>query len=164
MKNRGKHASFIRNLRRKVRSLKRLKPHDVYVFTINANYGHYQIMVGPMNNRHERNLEITGEIHHLFVSPHSISANPTRDQVEGNLKNTVIMRDLEVRLMDPRGDGRHLKTMGSGAHPREYINLAGKNGELLMTHLEGSGRLSRAAYRIIQEDILRALKKEEKRT
>ncbi len=161
MKHRRSHASFIENLRRKVRSLKKLKPNDVYVFTVNANYGHYQITIGPMNSHHERNLEIEGEIHHLFVSPHLITPNPTKEQVGSNLKDMVIMRDLEIHLVDPAGDGKHLASRGSDAHPRECINLAGKNGELLMRHVESSGRLPKAAYRIIQRDILHSLKQEE---
>lgn len=160
MKNRRSHASFIENLRRKVRSLKGLKPHDVHVLTVNANYGHYQIVVGPRRKNRERDLEIRGEIHHLFVSPHSIRPNPSRHQINDNLKGTVIVRDLEVRLHDPKGDGKNLMMKDCEAHPREYINLAGKKGDMLMHDLESGNKLSMAAYRIIQEDILHSLKEE----
>jgi hypothetical protein len=163
MKNKRSHASFVENLRHKVRSLKKLRPQDVHVFTIDANYGHYQIVIGPKKGHNQRDVEITGEIHHLFVSPYSITANPTRHEIYENMKNTIIMRNLEIHLHDPKGDGKNLLMKDCKAHPREYINLAGKNGLLLMKHIEGSRRLSHAAYKIIQEDILRSLKKEEKR-
>lgn len=161
MKNRKMHASFVDNLRRKVRSLKNMKPEDVHVFTINASYGHYQVIIGPKKGHNQRDVRIEGEIHHLFVSPHSINANPSKHEIYENMKNTIIMRDLEVHLHDPKGDGKSLEMKTCDAHPKEYINLAGKNGELLMKHIDGSRKLSLAAYRIIQEDILHALKKEE---
>lgn len=160
MRNRRSHASFVENLRRKVRSLKKMRSGDVHVFTINANYGNYQIVIGPAKGHNHRNLEITGEIHHLFVSPDSIRPNPSKHQIYKNLKDTIIMRNLEVHLMDPIGDGRHLMMKDSEAHPREYINLAGRNGELLMRHMESGRRLTQAAYKIIQKDILRALEDE----
>jgi len=164
MKNRLSHASFIENLRRKVRSLRNLRPNDVHVFTINANYGHYQIIVGPMRKNHMRDLEIKGEIHHVFVSSNSITPNPSKKQINGNLKDTVIMRNLEVHLHDPKGDGKSLEMKDCDSHPQEYINMAGKNGESLVRDLQSSGRLSKAAYGIIQSDILHALKEKEKET
>jgi hypothetical protein len=155
------HASFIGTLRHKIRSLKRLGPNDVYVFTVNANYGHYQITVGPMNDHRKREVEIKGEMHHLFVTPHSIAPNPAKKQVNCTMRNTVVMRNLEVHLVDPEGDGKHLSTKSSDARPREYINLAGKNGELLMRNLESGTRLQKAIYGIIQKDILNSLELEE---
>ena len=158
MKKKRSHAAFVENLRRQVRSLKKMKPNDVHVFTIDANYGHYQIVIGPSKKNHERDLEITGEIHQLFVSPDSIRPNPSKHQVHDNLKDTVIMRDLEIHLHDPKGDGKSLKMADSDAHAKECINLAGKNGELLMH--QPNRKLSMAAYKIVQKDILHALEEE----
>jgi len=160
MKYDRSHASFIENLTWQMKSLKRMKPGDVHVFTINATYGRYQIVIGPLMDNHCRSVEINGEIHHLFVSPKSISPNPSKRQVRSNLKNTVIMNELLIHLRDPLGDGKHLSIKQSDAHPREYINLAGKKGQILLNKVESSGRLTSAAYKIIQEDILRSLRKE----
>jgi len=163
MKRLRSHSSFIENLRRQMKSLKKMGREDVHVFSIDAQFGHYQIVIGPQLGHKKRRLEIDGKIHHLFVSPKAISANPSRRQIRANLKNTVIVRDLSVHLCDPCGDGNSLLINKSDAQPREYINLAGKNGESLVEKIEANGRLSRAAYRIIQKDILHSLKKEERK-
>ncbi|MBT3181727.1 MAG: hypothetical protein HN337_04365 [Deltaproteobacteria bacterium] len=166
MKKRKAHLPFIDQLRHAIKSLKKMKPGEVHVLSINANYGHYQIVIGPEESSdHNRSIEINGEIHHLFVTPKNISAQPSKRQVEQNLKNTVIMRNLMIHLRDPKGDGKHLIIMSkndNGLHPRECINLAGNDGERLMNELEHKSSYSLAAYRIIQKDILSALKKNKK--
>ena len=101
MKRHRSHASFIENLRQKIRSLRKMKPEDIHVFTIDASYGRYQIVIGPLEKNHRRSLEIDGNIHHLFISPKAISPNPSKNQIRTNLKNTIIMRDLSVHLFDP---------------------------------------------------------------
>lgn len=152
--------SFVDNLKRAVRSLKNIGPNDMHIFTINANYGHYQIIVrGRQANK--TNLEINGEIHHLFVSPNGISPNPSRQEIHENLKNTVIMRDLSVHICDDNGNGKKVVIKKSDVHPRECINLAGKDGEKMLKNAETHGRLEQAAYHIIQEDILHSLNKED---
>jgi len=169
MKRKRAKMPFLDQLRKTVESLKKMKPGEVHILSVNANYGHYQIVIGPENHgekgsdEHGRPIEINGEIHHLFVTPGNISAQPSRKQVLENMKNTVIMRNLSVHLNDPRGDGRHISAPdrdNSGLHAREYINLAGDTGEELLEKVEHSGRFSLAAYRIVQQDILRALKKQ----
>lgn len=158
---------FIKQLRHVVRSLKRMKPGEVHVLSINANYGHYQVVIGPKQQGEKaakgmesRPIEINGEIHHLFISPHAVRVYPSKGQILHNLRDTVIMRDLEIHLHDPMGDGRHLAMMekgDNGIHARECINLAGNEGEKLLEKAEHDTHLSMAAYRIIQRDILRAL-------
>ena len=160
MKANRSHASFIENLKRQMKHLRRMKPDEVHVFTINANYGRYQIIIGPGKGHQRRNLEINGNIHHLFISPKNITPNPSSAQIHGNLKDTVILRDLNVHLVDPCGDGKKLSMKKCDSHPRELINLAGKRGKTLLSKVELNGRLSRVAYRIIQDDILRSLRKE----
>jgi hypothetical protein len=168
MKRRGAERPFLGELRELVSRLRKMKPGESHVFSINASYGHYQLVVGPgpKGGRMEmRPIEINGEIHHLFVTPRSISALPSRAQVEENLKDTVIVRGLSIHLCDPKGDGRHLAPgngAGNGIHAREYINLAGSSGEKLIDDVERSDDLSLEAYRIVQEDILRALRERRK--
>jgi hypothetical protein len=74
MKRKHSHATFLEQLKRSISSLKHMKPHDMHVLTVHANYGNYEIVIGPEAKRgaghnHERMVEINGEIHHLFISP-----------------------------------------------------------------------------------------------
>lgn len=159
---RHSHNSFVQNLRKKVKSLKKMKHGDVHVFTINANYGRYKIIVGPMKQNNHCPVEIEGQVHHLFVSPKDIRPNPSQKQIRENLKHTVIIQDLSVHINDHSGSGKQPSETEGSAKPREYINLAGKEGEKIIRRAKKHGRLSRAAYNIIQKDILRTLKEEEK--
>lgn len=164
-RRRQRHASFLRQLEGAVRSLRGIKPDGVYVFSVNAMHGHYQIMIGPKptgaseKGRDGRPIEIDGEIHHLFVSPHAARLVPSRQQLRHNLHDTVIMRDLSVHLVDPDGGGLHLAKRGeSNVHPRECINLAGEEGEQIIERSDRDRLLTMAAYRIAQHDILDALR------
>lgn len=145
-----------------------MKPGERHVISINANYGHYQLVIGPSPAREKaassRPIEISGEIHHLFVSPRKISPYPTQNQVTDNLKDTVIMRGLSIHLRDPQGDGSHLAEAeeSNGMHAREYINLAGKDGDHLIKEVQSSSTMRMEAYHIIQRDILNALKEHKK--
>ena len=161
--------TFLKQLRGALRSLQRMKPGEVHVLSVNASYGRYQLMIGPgkgdgsPHNGKNREIEINGEIHHLFVSPDSIRAHPSRQQIEHNMRDTVIMRDLSIHLVDPHGDGKHLSDKSrNGMRARECINLAGNDGERLIENSERDGEMMMAAYRIVQEDILRALKEKRK--
>jgi hypothetical protein len=158
---------FIGELRSLVAKLKRMRPGESHVFSINANYGHYQLVVGPglkageKGSGERRPIEINGEIHHLFLTPRSVSAHPSKQQIASNLRDTVIVRGLALHLRDPRGDGKHLTPAnghGNGIHAREYINLAGSSGKRLIEEVEHSDEMSLEAYRIVQQDILHALK------
>lgn len=167
MKKRMSHASFLEQLKKTISSLKNMKPDDMHVLTVHANYGNYEIVIGPESHErgdddHRRAVEINGEIHHLFITPDSISPNPSHNQIHDKLKHTVIMQDLEVHLRDTDGDGRHAEgNEGSkyGVEPRGMINMAGKEGEEIVHEMEVSGKLNDITYRIIQEDILHALDK-----
>lgn len=163
MKRHRINRPFLEMLMRRVRELKGMKPGDVHVISINARYGHYQIVIGPEKDEgvprgkaHTRPIEINGEIHHLFISPHTVRAHPSRNEVMENLKHTVIMRDLSVHLVDPNGDGRHIDAP-DGINARQFINLAGEEGEKMIERMCHSERLSLAAYKIIQKDILQSL-------
>jgi hypothetical protein len=167
MKRRRREQAFFDELMKATRSLGKMKPNEVHVLSVNANYGRYEIIIGPQSresseggySRHP--IEINGQIHHLFISSHKLRALPSKNQILRNLKDTVIVRDLSVHFRDPWGDGHHLdKSNGgdNGIQFREYINLAGNEGEDLIHEAEHSDRLSLEAYRIIQKDILHALK------
>lgn len=169
MKKKRSHASFLEQLKQVVSELKEMKPNEMHVITVHANYGNYELVIGPenegvTNEEHHRSVEINGEIHHLFISPNSISPNPSQEQIHEKLKHTVIMQDLSIHLKDKDGDGEHaISHNGSaqGVMPRGLINMAGKEGEDMIHKVEESGELNDITYRIIQEDILHALKKEE---
>ena len=163
MRRSASHASFVESLKRKMKSLKDMKEGEVHVFTVNANYGRYKIIVGPVQKQDNCPVEIEGEIHHLFVSPEAISPNPSREQIQHNLKHTVIMRDLAVHFNDPSGSGEQISNNNDSVKPREYINLAGKEGDEIVRHAQENDNLSLAAYHIIQDDILNSLKKESRK-
>lgn len=164
MKRKRAQEAFLERLRQAVQSLKHMKPGEVHVFSINASYGHYQIVIGPEQRgkerqEHKRPIEINGEIHHLFVSPRAVSIHPSRGQVMRNMKDTVIMRDLSIHLVDPKGDGEHLeREANNNLHARECINLAGDDGEKIIEEAGNDANLMLAAYRIVQQDILASLR------
>ena len=163
MKKHG--SSFIVQLKDSVRSLKHIKPNEVHILSINAKYGHYQIVIGPAEKGDDdtRSIEINGEVHHLFVSPKDVRVHPSKDQIDKNLHDTVVMRDLTIHLKDPKGDGEHLQNnekQPETIEPKECINLAGEEGEKLVKDATHSSRVSMATYRIIQEDIISSLKEQ----
>lgn len=165
MKRHRNNAPFLEQLKRHVKSLKEMKPDDVHVISVNANFGHYQIVIGPERKDEDRNreIEISGEIHHLFISEESVSAHPTKQQMMKNLKDTVIMRDLTIHIKDPAGDGKHLtpEDESSGLHARECINLAGDEGDQMIFDAEHSPKMSLEAYQIVQEDIIHSFEEKE---
>ncbi len=165
MKKRAKPKTFLKELSGLVRALKEMKPDETHILNIDANYGHYQLVIGPHMKGASRNgdrpIEIDGEIHHLFVTPDEIRAYPSKNQVMENLKDTVIMRRLHVHLMDPTGDGEQLDSSPGEENmleAKEYINLAGKDGERIIERFEKNNAVSQDTYRIIQQDIIKALK------
>lgn len=152
-------------------ALKNMKPGETHILNVNANYGSYQIMIGPNkraeSDEDERSIEIDGEIHHLFVTPDEVRTHPSKGQVKENLKDTVIMRGLHVHLRDPMGDGKHLandETGDNGLHAKEYINLAGNAGEEIIENVENDDEISHDTYRIIQDDIIKALKENKRKS
>ena len=157
--------SFLEKLMERVRLSPDLPPNEVHVFNVHASYGHYQIVIGPAekiikNGKHvARPLEISGAIHHLFITKNHIAPHPSSRQIHDNLKGCVIMRDLTIHLKDPTGSGRKVD---KGNHQsqlaaREKINLAGDEGEKFVKRMEYTGRLLKDTYKIVQEDILSAL-------
>lgn len=163
--------TFIRQLMQHSKELKRLKPREVRVFNIIANYGSYQVIVGPEYSSeecrklqlkpHSRRLEINGSMHHLFVNRKKISALPGEDEISSNLKGSVIMKDIIIHIVDKDGEGKGVKIERldqDGIQAERRINLAGDDGDSMIDKYKSSGRLDIEAYKIIQEDILKALK------
>jgi len=164
-------AAFFDQLRSIVKRLRKMKPGEVHVLSINANYGHYQISIGPTPaespelkgtkaDEPRGPIEINGEIHHLFLSPDAVRAMPSEKQVIENMKDTVIMRDLSIHMKDSSGDGNHLDHANDGEavmKARECINLAGEEGQRLMEEAKNEMRIHLATYHLVQQDILKAL-------
>jgi hypothetical protein len=164
--------SFIKRLIKRCIQLKKLKPREVYIFNIYTQYGNYQILIGPecvgaeckrMHVKpHSRKLEINGSMHHLFVNPKNISPLPRQEDVKVNLRGSVIMKDVVIHIVDQDGSGAKIKIEkyhSSTIKAEQKINLAGKSGDVMIQDLYSSGRLAKDTYKIIQEDILEALKK-----
>lgn len=163
--------SFWSRLRRAIPSLRRLKPADRKVIEITANFGKYSVVIGAEYPDTEcrrralplrtRPLEIHGTIDHLFVESDHIGPFPTRTAVDRQLRATVIINGVAVHLYDVQGNG---VATASAAEPRatveiaQTINLAGSDGDMRLQSLQHSGLLSRATYRIVQDDILKALR------
>ena len=166
MRRSEKKHTFFEALREAVKPLGSMKPGEVHVLSINANYGHYEITIGPRGVGNSRGadrcvIEIDGKIHHLFISPHTVRAIPSKHQVKENMKDTIIANNLTVHIVDPMGDGKHVKLNGNGdngIHFKDVINMAGPVGEKIIAEAEHSKQMSMAAYRLIQRDILHALK------
>lgn len=164
--------NFIRLLIKHCVELKKLKPRDVCTFNIYTKHGHYQVSIGPecvgsecrrMHVKpHSRKLEINGSMHHLFISKEKISPTPKQEDVKANLRGSVIMKDVVIHIVDQDGSGAKIKIENyhsSTIKAEQRINLAGRTGESMMSNLHSSGRLMKDTYKIVQEDILDALKK-----
>ena len=164
MKNNGLHVMFIKKLKQKIRELRHMKQGEIHVLTVNANYGRYKIVVGPIKDQNHIPVERDGEIHHLFISNNDITPNPTKEEINSNLKHTVMMKDLMVHINDPSGDGYNLGLGRSGVKPRECINFAGKKGDEMVRNINLHGMLSKATYKIIQEDILKSINYSKRKT
>ncbi len=177
MKRKRKSKVFLQELRNLIDALKNMKPGETHVLSINANFGNYQLVIGPQPRRRRpssrskqgskqsedaRAVEINGQIYHLFATPVEVRAHPSKEQILDNLKDTVIMRGVSIHLKDPKGDGMHLKALPNrenGLHAREYINLAGNKGARIIDRVEHDEEISFETYQLIQEDILTSLKK-----
>jgi len=170
MKRKARSKKFLKELRSLIGALKHMKPGETHILSINANYGHYQLVIGPSKNsgkeEDEHSIEIEGDIHHLFVTPDEVRAQPSKGQMMKNLKDTVIMRGLHVQLKDPKGDGKCVKCSEgyNGLSAKEYINLAGEAGDDIIDMVEKSDEISLETYRLIQEDILKALKENKRKS
>lgn len=164
--------SFLKVLMEYDPSLKKMRPKEIRVFNVNANYGTYQVKIGPEHSpltcrqlktkTHSRPIEIHGELHHLFIeNGHNVSAMPSHDAIDNNLKGTVIIKGLTVHLRDENGNGAAIGDIMNAVHAveaRERINLAGENGEKAVSSLEQTGKLAKETYRIIQSDIQHVVK------
>jgi len=172
MKRVQRNHAFLKQLSNLVGNMKGLKPGQRHVISVDANYGHYELAIGPDSRGAKASrglhgpIEIKGEIHHLFLSHGHMAAIPPKDQLRDNLRETVIARGLMIHLMDPEGDGRHLEHNGdgNGLDAREFINLAGEEGERMIWDARHSDALSMEAYQLVQQDILRALKRHKRKS
>jgi hypothetical protein len=154
------HLNFIERLINQNQALKRLKPHNIMIFNVSGNLGYYQVKVGPLNaDTNTRQIEINGQIYHLFISKNHIETIPTSEEVKNNLRGLVIMKDIMIHLIDEDGAGFKVKIERhnlDGVHPRNLINLGGDNGREMLQKLEESGRMAEETYHLIQEDILKS--------
>lgn len=164
-------AGFVSELIKHCLDMKKMRPREVCVFNVIANYGRYQITVGPEYSSddctklnievHSRPVEINGYMHHLFVSPQKISALPAHEDIRSNLRGSVIMKDIAIHIVDQDGKGASVRIerlYKDGIEEKRIINLAGEAGNSMIKKYKSSGKLAEAAYKIIQEDILRSMK------
>ncbi len=158
-----KRQNFLKNLLQKDKVLKKLRPCEIAIFNVHGSFGDYQVKVFEKNpHLKTRSVEINGHIHHLFVNNKKVEAMPTKNEIKNNLKGTVIMRDITVRLFDKDGRGARVIIKNSkrdGAHAAEKINLAGSAGPKIIKGYEKSEKLANKTYKIVQRDILKALEK-----
>ncbi|MFH1830176.1 MAG: hypothetical protein ABH871_05315 [Pseudomonadota bacterium] len=171
MKRKKGSKVFLQELCNLIGALKNMKPGETHVLSINANYGNYQLVIGPgakrqsAQNGDKRPIEINGEIHHLFATPAEVRPHPSKQQIIDNLKDTVIMKAVSIHLKDPMGDGMHLKGSDgndNGLHAREFINLAGNKGDEIIDKMEHDDDISFKTYQLVQKDILKSLKEHKK--
>lgn len=161
---------FIRRVIELEHLKKHMAPMEIHVFNINGNYGHYQIEIGPEYSAaecesmhlkpHTRPLMINGEIHHLFMTRNALTPTPTHEEVNRNLRGTVIMKNLKIHILDNDGTGESVKIEKmeeDGVNARECINLAGERGSEMMKDYKSTGRLAKETYKLIQQDILHSL-------
>jgi hypothetical protein len=152
---------FIESLMKRDKILKKLKRKEVMIFNVNGSYGVYQVKIGPEDTiDHSRSIEINGQIHHLFLSKKRIEPLPAKEDINNNMRGTVIMRDITVHLFDKNGEGHKVKIERSeidGVHAKNQINLAGQDGEKMLNEIEATGKLADEAYQIIQKDILKSV-------
>ncbi len=160
--------TFLARLRRVLPALRSLSSQDSTSFMVNAQYGQYQITIGPEYSAtqcrkrhiplHSRPIKIEGEIDHLFLEPNQVTPLPSREQVNNQLRTSVVINGVRVHIFDVTGDGTPFRPdPGTQAKVeiRQTINLAGAEGEDRLVNYQRSGVLARETYRIIQEDILR---------
>jgi hypothetical protein len=163
--------SFLARLRRALPMLRELPPSEAKSIDVDANFGHYQVTIGPEYSvaecrqrhipLHSRPIELHGQLDHLYVEKNRISPLPTQDLIDQHLKATVVINDVNVHIYDSDGDGATIRIRAkdrSAVEFRQAINMAGDDGEERLRQIKESGTLTRETYRIIQEDILRLLR------
>ncbi|MBI2346481.1 MAG: hypothetical protein HYV03_06300 [Deltaproteobacteria bacterium] len=151
--------------------MRRLPPHQGRVVEVTANYGRYRLLIGPEYSMrecrrrrmpmHSRPIALEGTIDHLVIDGERVSPMPDRATVARQLVGTVVIHGVTVHLYDVIGDGEQWQ--GDPGHRdrleiAETINLAGACGEGQLARWCSNGRLATETYRIIQQDILRALR------
>lgn len=163
--------SFMRLLLKHCGDLKKIKPRQMCIFNVIANHGSYQVVIGPEYSAkecenmgikaHSRKISIHGSLHHLFVTTKRVRPAPEHEDIRTNLRGSVIMKDISVHITDPDGEGEKVrmeKPYRNDLLAKRNINLAGERGKMMLRTYNESGFLIREAYKIIQEDILKAIK------
>ncbi len=161
----SRHKSFQEQLKHLIRDLNHLKKGDVHVISVHSRHGHYQIMISEKNNSSDNMhpaIQINGELYHLIISPkHDISLMPDDYQINDNLKDTLIVKQLTINMTDMDGSGCHVDT-DSDLHAKDYVNLAGREGELFLDNMDHDTHFLHQTYALIQADILESLTKKRK--
>jgi len=147
--------SFIKKLLKKIAIDEKANPGDAYLINIKGKFGHYQLMLVKRKDGNGWQIEINGEIHHLFLTPNGLRPLPTKNQIMNNLKDTVILKELHIHLLDQTGNGDLMFVSPDKIlQAREYINLAGVLGNKLLANARKKKSISLTAYKIVQKDIL----------
>ena len=161
---------FVKMLHEAFPHLRALDSRAIFLFSIHTRHGHYQIKVGPTHSppeckemgipKYSRPIEITGELHHMFLSGYSVTLKPHTRQPPNNLRGAIIMKHVLLHFIDRHGQGdSHIPMVDSHIQPREKINLSGPNGDTKLEEIRQSGQLAHRVYSIIREDIFMYLKR-----
>lgn len=165
--------SFLVRLRQVVPALRDLAARESQVVTVEALYGRYRLVVGPEYTaqecrqrglpRHSRPIEVAATLDHLIVDGERVSAVPEQPTVDRHLQGTVVIHGVTVHVYDLEGKGKSVACDRAPSHGIEFaevINLGGDGATAAVEALRTSGRLTHEAYRIIQADLLRALREQ----
>lgn len=156
-----KKLNFLRRLLKGHKDLGKIKSNELAIFNVCGNYGHYQIKIGPLDEKTKaRSVEINGKVHHLFINNKHVEPLPSHDEIKNNMRGTIIMNEVSLHLYDKEGEGKKViieRKDADGAHARQHINLAGEDGEKMLHECESTGQLANETYQIVQEDILKSI-------
>ena len=161
----NKEKAFVEELVKRQSEGHEIGQRDVMVFNVNGEFGHYSVKIGPettsrKNGRKcvKRAIEIDGEVHHLFITKGHASPFPEEDEVNHNMKHTLIVKGIRVHFTSLDCGRAKLKIeteKRSSFVPSEKINLAGEEGDKMMELLDKSSDIIHETMMIVKEDILK---------
>lgn len=149
-------------------------PHEGVSLQCQGSYGTYRLTIGPeyppkeCRRRgvplHSRSVAVDAAIDHLFIRGGDVTAWPDKETIERHLQGTVIIHGVAIHIYDGNGSGDQPEMGSAPAHDikiDEIIAFTHPEARETIDRLRSSGRLTVAAYHVIQHDILKALQRHE---